>query len=178
MDKVHTPLSSFTLGQVKDLLDIDSVFSKLTDSQKTAAINAATQELADFLNRAGETHYYFDTIGDGDDVLAPVASSFDNMFQYFLHLKFAAYTGNANVVSKVSATQKTLDLSSATINISGELAVYTINLSGGTIDGNTEIRPPSPSEADIERVDGTSFKVYANKSHSAFGIWIQKLKEA
>ena len=180
MDKVHTPLSSFTLGQVKDLLDIDSVFSKLTDSQKTAAINAATQELADLLNRAGKTHYYFDTIGDGELVLSPTLASFEGIFSAYIKIKIGAYDGEDTVINDVDATKVLLSLSEGAITINdsdSDLIVYTLPITGATLNPTFKVTPPYPSMIDVI-YSGNNVVVTARKNHVAFDIEIEKRKES
>jgi len=178
MDKAYTPLGSLTLAQIKSLCKVDSVVVKLTDEQLNIAVNAATIELATFLEQAGKEDYYFDSIGDGDLVLSPTPSALANTFEDYLHLKFGVYNGTASIVSQVAATKLNLALSSAAVDVSGELAVYTINISGGTITGDTSIEIPTPVSADIQVISTTQFKVYKAKSHAAFSIWIKKMKES
>lgn len=177
-DKSYTKLSNVTLEDFRTLLEADAVFNSLVTAQQNTAINLAIEDAAKLLANNGYDYYNFDCIADADLVLAPTASSVANLYEKYLQIKFAVHDGTADVVSQVAGTKVGFALESASYALVNGLACYTINVTGGTIDGHTRIQPPQPSDIGIERVDGTSFKVYAETDHGVFSAWLIKMKES
>jgi len=60
---------SIARSNVKALLETDSVFNQLTDTQQNTIIDSAVQRLAAYRNSLSKDDYKFDTVGNPDIVV-------------------------------------------------------------------------------------------------------------
>jgi hypothetical protein len=61
----YSKLSRITLAEFKRILNTDEVFASLSDADKMAFINDATNKLASFRNELGREEFSADTLGAG-----------------------------------------------------------------------------------------------------------------
>lgn len=178
-DKTYTRLSSVTLADFRDQLTVDPVFNSLSESQQNTVINAAIDQYNEKSNLLGLDEYKFNAVSDADLVLSPSVSGNAAQYEDYLEIDFEAYDGTAEVVTANTDTNVgdlTFD-DPPTIDVSGALAVYTISITGSTFDGRLYFEPPYPGLVSFELVNTTTFKVHAQKSHSAFSIVLKKRKQ-
>ena len=181
MDKTYTRLSNVTLSNFRELLKADVVFNSLSETQQNVAINNAVEKMAVKLNQLGHSDYKFDSIGDASLVLAPTPSSYQNLFDGYLHVKFASYTGDYSAVSSVSGTKVDFDnlvpATDVAVSISGSLVTYVISLGGATVDGDTIIELSSPGVANVVNSTADEITVVASTSHAEFSVFLKNAKE-
>lgn len=177
--KVYTRLSETTRQIFRDQCAADPVFSLLTESQQNAFINVAVDKYNKFSNEEDLGEYEFDTIADADIFLSPTISSFSNLYHAYLKIKFGAYDGEDTVINDVDDTKVLIAIDEGNITVDDsddEYVIYTIPITGATLNRTFKLMPPQPSYADLE-YSGNNIVVTVRKNHEAFDVEIEKRKE-
>jgi len=174
-------LTNHTGAEISDLFFEDKRFEYLTDTQKLSNLNFAKEKVIEFLNSIDKPDFLFDTIGDADLVLAPTGSSYGNLYDGYMHIKFGAYDGTIGVIAEVTAMTigfDTLGAGDKAIDISGTPCIYTLSFGGESMDEDTIVHPGEDTEASLEKIGGDELTITVIKSHSAFSIFVKNAKES
>lgn len=179
MADVYERLSSITFSQIDNDLKTNKIYSKLNENEKLSKIHSAFQKIARMRNSLGKNPYEFDTISDANKVLTPTLSGIGNLYTAYLKIKFGEYDGEDTVINDVDATKILLSIDEGNIVIDdtdSQSVIYTIPITGVTLNRTFRIMPPTPHYIDIN-VSGNNLIVIAPKNHVAFDIEIEKKKE-
>lgn len=104
---------SIARSNVKALLETDSVFNQLTDTQQNTIIDSAVQRLAAYRNSLSKDDYKFDTVGNPDIVVVTL--------EYAKYVRFALINAGTTYKSVLYSEDTILEEAAAS-GFSGPIA--------------------------------------------------------